>query len=419
MKRIPRLALLGLGFVVMLAVTFAMVPPESAQTDVVSPAIAAAVLMLFCGPYLLAVGCTTGFLPDFSSFWGVAAMVPLCALHIAFLSVLSTRTSLWRRMCALHIAFLSVLSTRTSLWRRMGRFGERARRFAVFVLAFISIAGVWYELPCVTRYDISVEGGKVPAEGLRFALVTDLHSCRYGAGQRALSESILSLNPDAILLSGDIFDDRLPDDNVKAFLAAVAKERPCFYAFGNHEHWSERVPEMRGILESAGVTVLEGTVRTTVIKGVEIDFCGIDDPTYMADEEWLGQLASVAAAANPSRLRILLSHRPEYSGAYADYDFDLICSGHLHGGQWGIPGLGLGVCGPSSGGPAPSERLLFPRRAGGAYRLNDTTTMVVSRGLARESTPLPRFFNHPELVVIDIKPWRFPNFSGMKTCAPL
>ena len=68
MKRIPRLALLGLGFVVMLAVTFAMVPPESAQSDVVAPAIAAAVLMLFCGLYLLAVGCTTGFLPDFSFF---------------------------------------------------------------------------------------------------------------------------------------------------------------------------------------------------------------------------------------------------------------------------------------------------------------------------------------------------------------
>ena len=260
MKRIPRLALLGLGFVVMLAVTFAMVPPESAQSDVVAPAIAAAVLMLFCGPYLLAVGCTTGFLPDFGSFLGVAAMVPFCALHIAF---------------------LSVLSTRTSLWRRMGRFGERARKSAVAALAFVSISGAWYEMPCVTRYDVSVDGGKVPAEGLRFALVTDLHSCRYGAGQRVLSESILSLNPDAILLSGDIFDDRLPDDNVKAFLAAVARERPCFYAFGNHEHWSERVPEMRGILESAGVTVLEGTIRTTVIKGVEIDFCGIDDPTYM------------------------------------------------------------------------------------------------------------------------------------------
>lgn len=383
MKRIPRLALLGLGFVVMLAVTFAMVPPESAQSDVVAPVIAAAVLMLVFGPYLLAVGCTTGFVPDFGSLLGVAAMVPFCVLHIAF---------------------LSVLSKRTSLWRRMGRFGARARRFVVVVLSFVSIAGAWYEMPCVTRYEVPTDGGKVPAEGLRFVLVTDLHSCRYGAGQRILSEKIRALNPDAILLSGDIFDDRLPDGNVKAFLASVAGERPCFYVFGNHEHWSERVPEMRGMLESAGVTVLEGRVRTVDMKGVKIDFCGLDDPTYRTDEEWFGQLAAVAAAANPSRLRVLLSHRPEYSGAYADYDFDLICSGHLHGGQWGIPGLGLGVCGPSSGGPAPSERRLFPRRAGGAYRLNDTTTMVVSRGLARESTPLPRFFNHPELVVIDLRP---------------
>ena len=93
-KRIPRLAFVGIGFIVSLAVTFDMVPPESMRPDVVAPAIAAAVLMLFCGPYLLAVGCTTGFLPDFGSFLGVAAMVPFCALHIAFLSVLSKRTSL-------------------------------------------------------------------------------------------------------------------------------------------------------------------------------------------------------------------------------------------------------------------------------------------------------------------------------------
>ena len=163
MKRIPRLVLLGIGFIVSLAVTFAMVPPESMQSDVVAPAIAAAVLMLFCGPYLLAAGCTTGFVPDFGSFLGVASMVPFCALHIAF---------------------LSVLSKRTSLWRRMGRFGERTRKSAVAALAFVSVAGAWYEMPCISRYDVSVDGGKVPAEGLRFALVTDLHSCRYGAGQR-------------------------------------------------------------------------------------------------------------------------------------------------------------------------------------------------------------------------------------------
>lgn len=382
-KRYSRLALIGVGYLVSLAATFALAPPEAARYDLVMPAMSAAALMLFFGPYLLAVGCTTGFVPGLDSLCGVAATLPFYAAHVVFL-------------CA--------MSRRTSLWRRMGHFGERARKSSVVILALLSAAGVWYEMPCVTRYEVSADGGKVPADGLRLALVTDLHSCRYGSGQRVLSEKLLSLNPDAILLSGDLFDDRLPDDNAKAFLSAVAKERPCFYVFGNHEHWSERIPEMRDILVSTGVTVLDGTVTTVEIRGKAVDFCGIDDPTYMADEGWLGQLSSVASAADPSRLRVLLSHRPEYSGAYAKYDFDLVCSGHLHGGQWGLPGTGLGVCGPWSGGPVPSERLLFPRRAGGAYRLNEKTTMVVSRGLARESTPLPRFFNHPELVVVDIKP---------------
>ena len=42
--------------------------------------------------------------------------------------------------------------------------------------------------------------------------------------------------------------------------------------------------------------------------------------------------------------------------------------------------------------------------ADGAYTLKNGTTMVVSRGLARESTPLPRFFNHPEVVIANLKP---------------
>ena len=161
---------------------------------------------------------------------------------------------------------------------------------------------------------------------------------------------------------------------------------------------------MKNALVSAGVTVLEGDVKTIRANGVEIDICGIDDPTYMSDDAWLGQLAAVAAkTADSPRLKILLSHRPEYSGEDAKYNFELVFSGHLHGGQWGIPGTGLGVCGPSSGGPSMGDRPLFPKRAGGAYPIGSNTTMVVSRGLARESTPLPRFFNHPEIVVVNLR----------------
>ena len=242
-KQMPRLAIIGVGYLVSLAATFAMVPPAAWRYDVVAPTMSAAALMLLFGPYLLAVSCTTGFLPGFGSLWGLAAILPF---YVA------------------HVVFIVVISKRTALWRLFGRFGERARKTFVVLWAVVSALGVWYEMPCVTQYDVVVDGVKVPAEGLRLALVTDLHSCRYGAGGRALVEAIKAQKPDAVLLSGDIFDDRLPDDNAKAFLAAIARDIPCFYAFGNHEHWSERIPEMREILLSAGVTVLVGEVKTAL-----------------------------------------------------------------------------------------------------------------------------------------------------------
>ena len=106
-KQMPRLAIIGVGYLVSLAATFAMVPPAAWRYDVVAPTMSAASLMLLFGPYLLAVGCTTGFLPGFGSLWGLAAILPF---YVA------------------HVVFIVVISKRTALWRLFGRFGERARK---------------------------------------------------------------------------------------------------------------------------------------------------------------------------------------------------------------------------------------------------------------------------------------------------
>ena len=66
------------------------------------------------------------------------------------------------------------------------------------------------------------------------------------------------------------------------------------------------------------------------------------------------------------------------------------------GGQWRIPGLINGLIAPNQG--------LFPKYAGGMYDLGGGTAMIVSRGLARESTRVPRLYNPPELVVVDVVP---------------
>ena len=261
------------------------------------------------------------------------------------------------------------------------------------VIAIVMIAAtIWYEVPVTEHITISGEG-KIGSP-VRFALVTDLHSCYYGKDQSQLIRMIDKEKPDAILLSGDIFDDRLGQKNARIFIEGVADRYPCFYVTGNHEFWSKKEDEVKEFLASKGVTVLEGNARNISINGNDIDICGVDDPTYMTESEWEERLDGADKESNSENYRILLSHRPEKVEAYKKYDFDLILCGHAHGGQWRIPFTKRGVAAPNQG--------LLPAYVDGLYELDNGSEMIVSRGLARERMPYPRFFNHPEVVIIDI-----------------
>ena len=115
----------------------------------------------------------------------------------------------------------------------------------------------------------------------------------------------------------------------------------------------------------------------------------------MVDSELILENQFVDAYLNldSDSYNIILSHRPDYFDTYTAQDYDLALCGHAHGGQWRIPGILNGLYAPNQG--------LFPKYAGGLYE-EDGTTMIVSRGLARESTRIPRLYNRPELVIIDL-----------------
>lgn len=236
-------------------------------------------------------------------------------------------------------------------------------------------------------------------EKVRIVFVSDLHSCRYGEGQKTLIDAVNDLNPDLVLLGGDIFDDVVPNDNTTLFLSAVSDLYPCYYVTGNHEYWGgdERFSEQMSILKSLDITILSGEGRTVCVNGQYLNITGIDDPdaflTAERQENIALQLENASAASKNNYYTVLLAHRPEYFDRYLEYDFDLILSGHAHGGQWRIPLLLNGLYAPDQG--------LFPKYAGGKYTVSDTT-MIVGRGLARESTRIPRIFNRPELVLIEL-----------------
>ena len=234
---------------------------------------------------------------------------------------------------------------------------------------------------------------------IKIALVTDLHSFKYGKSQKTLIDAVIKQNPDIVLLGGDIFDDKIPDENTELFLAGISGKYPCYYVTGNHEYWSRRVDEMLDILRKYNVTILDGKSETVEVNNQKISISGIDDPDanfYTGKVEgFYAQLDEINQTKDNSLYTILLAHRPSYANKYLDYNFDLVLSGHAHGGQWRIPFLLNGVFAPDEG--------LFPKYAGGQYDFPNGK-MIVSRGLARESTRVPRIFNRPELVIVNLEP---------------
>jgi predicted MPP superfamily phosphohydrolase len=244
----------------------------------------------------------------------------------------------------------------------------------------------------ITEY--TIHSGKIKTK-IKIVLLTDLHSCSYGKSQSQLIDTINKQDPDVIMMSGDIADDVLPDDRVRKLLNCIAHKYPCYYVTGNHEFWSNRADEQKEMFRSYGVNVLEGTSDTISLDGQEISICGVDDPDGSI-EKFESQLNSVAKIVTDSKYTILLSHRPELFAQYVEHNFDLVLSGHAHGGQWRIPLLlQNGLYAPDQG--------LFPKHTHGVYEQSNTK-MLVSRGLSRESTLIPRFYNRPELVVINLEP---------------
>ena len=236
---------------------------------------------------------------------------------------------------------------------------------------------------------ISGEKGSV-----RIAFVSDLHSCYYGKDMKTLINMIDKEKPDLVLLGGDIFDDKLDDKNTKIFIEDMVKKYPCYYVTGNHEFWSKRQDEMKAYMESVGVKVLVGDCETVTVNNVEIDICGVDDPYGKTEEQWKQQIDKAWSMTEESHLKILLTHRPEKVAVYEHYGFDLILAGHAHAGQIRIPFINKGMFAPDQGA--------FAEYVNGTYTLSNGSIMEVSRGLGRESSPLPRFFNNPEVVILDI-----------------
>jgi hypothetical protein len=263
------------------------------------------------------------------------------------------------------------------------------------ILLIIIILDCW-GFSMKTEY-YTVESGKVDTP-IRIVFISDLHNCFYGGfDQSGIIDAIEEAQPDIVLFGGDIVSKTGGMKNAETLLRAISEKYPCAYASGNHEEMRSDKSDVLKMIDGAGVKVLNGQSTDLEIKGKNVHISGIVEPFIYSD-----QLENVYKDIKPESYNILLGHEPEFWGTYiiksmqTGKSFDLILSGHDHGGQWRLPIiLEQGLYAPDQG--------FFPEFTNG-QREENGTVQIVSRGLARQLNMIfiPRIFNRPEFSVIDI-----------------
>lgn len=272
----------------------------------------------------------------------------------------------------------------------------KKRLIIVIVLLIIGIViDIWGFLLRTIKYDVDTRKLK---KDLKIVFISDLHNCFYGGtDQSQLWDAITGAEPDLVLFGGDVIDMLGSHKYALRIMKMVKDKYPCAYAPGNHEDSRDDKEEFYDEVRALGIDVLLGEKYEADINGEKVCIYGVLD--RLAYGKNGTQLENVYDMLDENCYNILLAHQPEQIKELlgdGSKNFDLILSGHAHGGQWRIPHiLDQGIYAPDQG--------LFPDYTGGIYTYGNTTH-IVSLGLARPLRMIfiPRIFNRPELSVITV-----------------
>ena len=237
------------------------------------------------------------------------------------------------------------------------------------------------------------ESSKIPAsfDQYKICQISDLHCKYFGKDNKTLLSAIEDMNPDIVVLTGDIVDEDHTDlGSIESLFRGLNElQIPAYYITGNHELEEAAVSQyeqLKALMLTYGITDLDG--KTEVLKKG-------DDSIYLTGGKWYSKyIVQYLKPADPQNFNILLYHGADFFDLIDDYNYDLILSGHIHGGVIRLPFLNKGLLG--------NMGELFPKYVSGVYQ-NDTKTctMIASRGLG--DSRIPRFYNRPELVCITLK----------------
>ncbi len=171
---------------------------------------------------------------------------------------------------------------------------------------------------------------------LRIVQLSDLHMERQSITPSRLTSFIEDARPDLIVMTGDYLDNYKNLHKFMEYLDAIVATKPAhgvWLVWGNHDHYlGDRIEELGELIRAKGVRVLENEWDSIRFGEKSLNIIGIDD-FCLGKSDIPRSFRGVGDGVN-----LVLSHDPNIVLDMNDHSFDLLLSGHLHGGQFKIPG---------------------------------------------------------------------------------
>lgn len=276
---------------------------------------------------------------------------------------------------------------------------KKALRNILIILGVLIVSTVLIVLDSyinidVSHYEIKSDKLNQKYNNYKIMLLTDLHN-------RDITEKLVKIvneeNPNIIVMSGDMINEKVDGFDNFFNLCEELKDKTVYYVFGNHEEnmSDEKQNEFIEKIKEKPNVILLNNDKVELDDSFTIYGFSHQVKYYLASTKEkidLNYIEERIGKIDINKFNLLISHDPLLYNLYSEYGFDMVLSGHLHGGIINIPFVG-GLLSP--------DFTFFPKYYKGVNKIGNTN-LVISRGLGYGYMIPIRVFNRGEVVIINL-----------------
>lgn len=268
-----------------------------------------------------------------------------------------------------------------------------------FFLFYVPIRIIYdYNSVSVRTVEYKKENLSPPLENFKLVFISDIQADHYTDEGRLSNyiEKINSLNPDLILISGDLITTG--PDYIQLSAREVGKLKSKYGVYscvGDHDNWAYRndyeksLREVKSALNYNGVEMIDNDIRIINVDSAEIAITFIT-ATYVEDVP--KTILDSLSKNNFGNFKIFLTHQPqpELIETARKNNFNLFLAGHTHGGQITLvfPFIQL------------TPTMIETNYIRGDFWFGDML-MIINRGLGMSLAPI-RYNSTPEITLINL-----------------